>query len=195
VTQIGVYIKRTGNPGTVTLHVRAVDGSNKPTGADLASGTLNGNSFDTSAGWQYFDLGAGTALTATVRYAIIIDAASGNASNHADWNYASLTADVYYCFSGTSGTTWNAAATSPDLSFSTYSGGEGLVDVSSTIAGSGSASGTVFAGSVEIVEGTITGTGSISGGGAGSATVTSYKPIFKKRLIAIGNDRLFYESV
>ncbi len=152
VTRVGVHLKRVGSPGTVTLHVRATDGSNKPTGADLASGTLNGNDFGTTADWQYFELGAGAALASGTRYAIIVSAASGNSSNYVTWTYTSSsgnvsTGDTRYSASSDSGATWGTSAATPDLGFRTYigSGDASYVDMSVTGGGAGGGSATLTA--------------------------------------------------
>lgn len=75
------WLLRVGSPGTVSLVIKAVDVDGKPTGADLASGTTNGNNFSTSIREEEITLGAGTKLTASTKYVSILKATSGDASN------------------------------------------------------------------------------------------------------------------
>ena len=67
------------DPGTITAEIRAVDGGGLPTGAALASGTRTGTDLPATAvtGERiYFDLGAGTALSASTKYALTLRASS-----------------------------------------------------------------------------------------------------------------------
>jgi len=102
---------RTGSPGTVTVSIRATDGSGHPTGGDLCSGTIDGNSLTTSyAGeWREITLGGGACLTAEIQYAIVIRALTGSAGNAPGWRQdgSSPTYDGgIYEISSNSGTSW-----------------------------------------------------------------------------------------
>jgi len=61
------------HPGTLHVGIYAVDGSFKPTGTALCSGTLNANNVteDVAGAWYSISLGAGSALTITTKYAIV----------------------------------------------------------------------------------------------------------------------------
>ena len=86
VTSVKLLIYRNDGelPGTITASIRATSAS-LPTGADLVSGTYNGNTLTiSSAGaWYEFTFGAGTLLTAGTKYAIVFRAPSGDISNRA----------------------------------------------------------------------------------------------------------------
>ncbi len=75
-TIISVKLKlyRVNNPGTITISIKATDINGHPTGANLVSGTTNGDTLTTdSAGeWREITLGAGYALSVGVKYAIVL---------------------------------------------------------------------------------------------------------------------------
>jgi len=56
---------------TLVVSIKAVDGSDRPTGADLCSATMNTNDIAAGENWTEFDFGAGTELTEGVSYAIV----------------------------------------------------------------------------------------------------------------------------
>lgn len=86
ITSVILKLYKAGNPGTLTVSIRATD-AGKPTGGDLCSGTTNGNLFttDTAGAWYEITLGAGYLLSAGVKYAIVVRATSGNSANHIHW--------------------------------------------------------------------------------------------------------------
>jgi len=87
ITSVKLKLYRLGSPGTVTVSIKATDGSGHPTGADLCSGTTNGNTLtDTSPGeWREITLGAGYNLDADTKYAIVVRALNGDSSNYVAW--------------------------------------------------------------------------------------------------------------
>jgi len=87
ITSVKLKLWRVGSPGTLTVGIRAVDGTGKPTGGDLCSGTTNGNTLPTEAPyeWRGITLGAGANLSASTKYAIVVRATGGNDSNYANW--------------------------------------------------------------------------------------------------------------
>lgn len=115
ITSVKLYIMRYGSsPGTVTVGIRATS-TGKPTGNDLCSGTIDGNSLtSTTPATQYeITLGAGYALTAGTKYAIVIRAPNGNTTNFLrPWYqqdpFPAYPADCTY-ESADSGATWPAA--------------------------------------------------------------------------------------
>jgi len=87
ITSVKLKLYRIGLPGTLTVSIRATNGSGHPTGADLCSGTTNGNTLPhgVPAEWREITLGAGYNLSAGIKYAIVATAPSGNLSNCAYW--------------------------------------------------------------------------------------------------------------
>lgn len=111
IHSVYLYLRRNGSPGTITVSIRAVDGLGKPTGSDLCSGTTNGDTISNSAfEWRGVSLGAGCALTASTKYAIVIRAASGDGSNYARWDYKDNYASGDAEHSADSGATWTIDA-------------------------------------------------------------------------------------
>jgi len=120
VTSVKLLMYRHGSPGTVTVAVKAVDGAGLPTGADLCSGTTSGDTLPVDYGgeWREVTLGAGAALSAATKYAIVVKAAAGDGNNYVRWRYKSP--GPYprgaHVFSSDGGTTWEED-TSRDLMF------------------------------------------------------------------------------
>jgi len=85
VTNVKGY--RIGLPGTLTISIRAVDGSGVPTGNDLSAGTYNGNSFYQYGPetWSYGIAMTGYLLKASTKYGMIVRALDGDASNYFSW--------------------------------------------------------------------------------------------------------------
>lgn len=83
ITSVKLHMYREGSPGTMTVSIRATDGSGHPTGADLCSGTINANDFTTNTDGEWYEitLGAGYALAAGTKYAIVWRCPSGSANN------------------------------------------------------------------------------------------------------------------
>ncbi len=73
ITSVKLFAWRDGSPGTWTVSIRAVDGSEHPTGSDLCSGTTNGDTLTTltTGEWREITLGAGYALSPSTKYAIV----------------------------------------------------------------------------------------------------------------------------
>lgn len=109
-------------PGIITVSIRAVDGSNRPTNVDLASvGTTNGNTLPESGSegeWRTIIFPVVTALTNGVMYAIVVR----SAANYLIWredDTAPGYADGTAAASVNSGATWTLDATD-DHMFETY---------------------------------------------------------------------------
>ena len=86
IKSVKLKLFRAGSPGIFTVSIRATD-SGLPTGADLASGTTDGNTLPTTAGTaelRKITLGAGTALVSGTQYGICARVASGDAGNRVD---------------------------------------------------------------------------------------------------------------
>lgn len=84
VLKLRLKLYRVGNPGTLIISIRATDVEGKPTGPDLASGTIDGNTFTTDPEGAWYDiyLGEGTILYSGVKYAIV----AGTTGPYIDWN-------------------------------------------------------------------------------------------------------------
>jgi hypothetical protein len=105
-TSIHLYLKRLGNPGTVTVSLRDA-AAGIPTGADIISTTFDGNLLTTSYDWYSYNISE-TMLTSTLQYAIVIRATSGDVNNCVYWGIDSGggLADAVYGKSVNSGVAW-----------------------------------------------------------------------------------------
>lgn len=106
---VEVYIEKAGSPGDVTVSIRAVDGDNKPTGDDLASGTVSESDIGTTKSWIRFVFTSPTTLVASTMYAIVLRAPSGDdVTNYIDWHfdYNNGYADGTKANSSNSGSSW-----------------------------------------------------------------------------------------
>ena len=106
--------------GTVTVSLRATDVNGHPTGTDLISATYAGAQIPTDASGDLIDfgLGAGYALTAATKYAIVLRVASGTL--YWKTNTAGGLAGGNREHSTDSGTNWTAYL-SEDFMFQTLS--------------------------------------------------------------------------
>ena len=90
ITSVKLAVGRKGSPGTMTVSIRATDVNGRPTGPDLASGSLDANTFPATppaaVEWKEFSFGAGTPLTAGTKYAMVVRCPSGDAdTNYGRW--------------------------------------------------------------------------------------------------------------
>jgi len=111
VTSIKVKLYRYGSPGTGTISIRATS-SGLPTGSDLTSTSVAGNSLttDPAGAWYEYSVTEIT-LTANTKYAIVLRFPSGNTSNWVRWR-ADYSGSPYTNgddpFSINSGVSWTA---------------------------------------------------------------------------------------
>jgi hypothetical protein len=131
LTTIKLKLYRSGSPGTLTLSVQELDGGGDPDGSDLSTGTYNGNllTTSTSGDWYEFTMSAYN-LQAGTQYALVIKAASGDASNYAVWRYDSIGASYsggQTMWSTDGGTSWGFSGIS-DCMFEIY----GTIDTTFT---------------------------------------------------------------
>jgi len=140
ITSVKLKIARFASPGTITVGIRATDGSGHPTGSDLCSGTTDGNTLTTAAEgeWREITLGAGYDLSADAKYAIVARALTGDASNLVFWRkdtsvptYGGGNEEK----STDSGSSWNSFA--PDYMFEDW-GDPSVIEKTSSDTGSGS---------------------------------------------------------
>lgn len=143
ITSVKLQMYRTGNPGTLTINIYAVDGTGVPAGAIKASGTTNGDTLTANAAgeWREIVLTPGpdnAVLTASSKYAIVLVDPSGDDSNKAwvNGDYTGNYAGGYAIVTVDGGINWNQYHTGNvyDLGFEDWgdpysppsSGGGGL---------------------------------------------------------------------
>ena len=87
ITSVKLLLFRNGFPGIVTVSIRATDANGHPTGEDLCSGTTNGNTLPPGSPyeWREITFGAGYALSASIKYAIVGRAPNGDGNNYVLW--------------------------------------------------------------------------------------------------------------
>jgi len=84
ITSVKLKLSRNNTPGTITVSIRATSGD-VPTGADLTSGTTNGDTLTTDAGtgeWREITV-TPFILVASTKYAIVMRAANDVPTNYA----------------------------------------------------------------------------------------------------------------
>jgi hypothetical protein len=118
--KVNIRLKRVGSPGNVTVSLRATSGES-PTGSDLSSITVDGNAFSTSSTDVDFIFTDNIQLTSGTKYAIIIRAPSGDASNYISISYSNSNpySGGYYQSSTNSGSSWSASS-SADFRIKVY---------------------------------------------------------------------------
>ena len=119
ISKVYLKLEKEGSPGIITVSVRATS-AGKPTGADLASGTRDLDLLSPLSGgsWYDFDLGAGTALTASTLYALVVRTAGADTNNDGQWRI-DITSSSYSggtdVNSSDAGVTWDAPGSSDML--------------------------------------------------------------------------------
>ena len=110
-TSVALYFNAAvGSPGTLTYSIRATDVNHKPTGPDLAVGSVNANGW--GGGYLFATLAAPFQIVLNTEYAIVGRMPSGNGSNYCyvrnqGTTGGETTNDVCYgSDSGDSGVTW-----------------------------------------------------------------------------------------
>lgn len=93
ITKVDLKIEEVyGTPGTLTVEIYAADGSHRPTGAALASGTYDTSTISSDE-WITVSLGAGAALSASTEYVIVATCPDSDAGEYVAWK---RTASSYY---------------------------------------------------------------------------------------------------
>ncbi|GAI84018.1 unnamed protein product, partial [marine sediment metagenome] len=97
ITSVKLKLWKEGSPGTVTISIRATDGRGHPTGGDLCSGTINGNTIsgESPGAWYEITLGAGYTLNASTKYAIVARSEGKDLYNSAKWR-CDITSPTYF---------------------------------------------------------------------------------------------------
>jgi len=120
IKSVKLEMYRHGTPGTITVAIKATDGAGLPTGADLCSGTTDGDTLpDVYSGEKReITLGDGAPLLADTWYSIVAKALSGAADNYVRWLFKrpSTYPRGAHVFSSDGGVTWEEDTTK-DMKF------------------------------------------------------------------------------
>lgn len=136
ITQVSVFVKKTGSPGNLTVRITS-DSSGKPATSSLASGTLSASGVTTSYGWVTVVLTTAPTLSTSTTYWLVLDG-SVNSSNYYDWGANTTYANGQAKIGQYGTTTWNNTSPSGlDGGFKVYLGG-----IQSTISGTTVGTGT-----------------------------------------------------
>ena len=133
VFAVNLKLRRVGSPGEVTVSIRDTS-SGLPTGGDLASGTIDGNTVTTGATgeWYPIDLSPTINVTSGTLYAIVVKCPTAYEYNFA-YPRADLDSPTYAdgnrVWSDNSGSSWTPD-TNTDFMFEVY--GETLFSVTGT---------------------------------------------------------------
>ena len=123
VSAIQIKAWRTGSPGTITASIRATSGDNV-TGADLASGTYDGDTITTSTPGEWITIYMTTwlVLAPDTTYGLVIRATEGGSSDYVNWRMDAsgpTYADGSRVSSTDSGVSW-AIDTTDDMMFAIW---------------------------------------------------------------------------
>ncbi len=126
VSMIRLNLKRVGNPGTLRVGLYHYDGA-KPSGAELAWGTIDGDLISTTTTWYSFEMTPNDTvlydeeypMIASAEYAIVLTAVTGDITNHALWRVDTggglALAESGYSEDG--GINWTMSGGAPDYLF------------------------------------------------------------------------------
>ena len=92
ITSVKLKLRKTSaayDPGTITISIKATDGSGHPVDGDLCSGTILGSDITTTPTWYEISLGAGHDLDADTKYAIVVRAPDAPTDEGVKWRYDS----------------------------------------------------------------------------------------------------------
>lgn len=110
ITSVKLPLQRANNPGTVTVSIRETDGDGKPTGADLTTGTTDGDTLPAISDYEWREISVTEyELQPNTKYAIVLRALDGNITNYVRWGQ-DHTSPSYtlgnMVYSATGGVTW-----------------------------------------------------------------------------------------
>jgi hypothetical protein len=197
ITRVALELLRfgtPGNPGTVSVSIRATAAGPLPTGADLSSvATYNGNLLTTDAGGEVvnFDFTTPVALTSGTQYAIVVRATGGDGNNRLGWrrSVSSGYAGGRECYSVNSGSSWTGETI--DCYFQTYSGSDvTFVDMEATVAMTVDVSGLLEVLEYIDMEAAVAMTMTVTGTLEANLVNTNNRIV----LVALGHDELWYED-
>jgi len=217
IESVDLYLYRDGDPGTVTVSIYATS-SSLPTGSALASMTMTGTDLpegSEAADWYNFVFDTPYALSDATEYAIVVSCTGADSSNDVNVRYKieGTYADGQFAYSTNGGSDWTGG--SSDAVFKTYSVADLVYeDIAGSISATSSLTGALSGATIDM-EGTISGVGSLVGNLGGfislSGTISATSSLSGvltlgplsgikaekaiKRLVAIGNDGLYYEDL
>jgi hypothetical protein len=220
LTRVDIYINKPLNDdvGVLDIEIYAVDGDHKPTGAALGSATLDDAGVFNEYFWCHALFGTPVSLSAATEYAMIVHGTSLSATEYIITNRDAGTLVGYLLNSTDGGSSWTTDGAVFNFLFKVYSDAASYVDITGTC----SASASVVGGTLEVLEnveltGTISAVASVDGTlsllsliditGTVTATssltatltvaanwnVTTMANI--KRIVAAGNDKIYYEDI
>jgi hypothetical protein len=122
LNKVTVLLRKSNNPTDLTCAIYAVDGSNKPTGAALASQTIAKASISTDFQLLVFTFSSPASLTIGTMYAVVLKTAGGD-DLYATYRWYGITRDNLAngkaWYSTNSGSTWSDGSTNYDFSIVT----------------------------------------------------------------------------
>ena len=127
ITSVKLLLYRIGTPQTITVSIRAVDIINSvPTGADLTSGTTDGDTLTTSTTGEWREVSlTPLPLISGTKYAIVFRSQGTGVADRADWRVSAAPGGYSggnYSTSSNSGVAWSSGdELSRDQLFETYS--------------------------------------------------------------------------
>jgi len=120
IKKVRLNMYRLGSPGEITVAIKGTVDGLPDAEADLCSGTTDGDTLPIiySGEWREITLGAGAALDADTKYAIVVKAASGDVNNYVRWLYKRPPTypPGVHVFSSDAGVNW-VEDTSRDMKF------------------------------------------------------------------------------
>ena len=89
ISSVKLLMWKGGSPGTITVAIRAVDGSGLPTGSDLSTGTTNGDTLTTDPAGEVREITMSSyELQASTKYALLMKSAVY--SPPTNWAFANI---------------------------------------------------------------------------------------------------------
>ena len=213
ISSVSLKLYRTSTPGLITVGIRAVDVDSKPTGADLASGTTDGDTLPTGSPyeWRTITFAAPYALSSGTKYAVVMRCVGGTGKS-VSWRFDSSGSSYSggtFCSSTNAGSSWSVSS-SYDFMFETY--GVTIHEVSGAAAIVAGQSGNLTG--MFLLSGPVAAVFGLSSFLSSNIFVGSVLPItmamnaprlfklFKtdhtvpiRRLIAAGNNQIWYEVI
>jgi hypothetical protein len=200
ITQVQLEIRQqfAGDYGNLRVSIKATS-AGEPTGADLASVDQDPSGLGTSNGvWETFVFDTPYALSDATQYAIVVGITADNIGDGIWWRADSSSPS----YSGgqtwvteDGGSNWTGYS-SIDQMFRTFKADATYVELSGTIAGVSSIpTADLTIPTFKELKGTIAGVSNIPSAPLGFSSVNLTEQTKKRRLIALGNNTLYYEDI
>lgn len=125
VESVILKLFRVSTPGTITVSIKETDDDGKPTGSDLATVNVDGDTFtaDTDGDWVTCTFTVPYLLSADTVYAIVVRKTTTTSGKWFYWRYDgsdSTYSDGAFTYSNNSGSTWNTLSYADDYMFKNY---------------------------------------------------------------------------